>query len=106
MTWILPALLAPKMSAGSLISLCSARPESGFTSLQSYFLNSIRKRLIWPKQIFCIEVELGIQRALDVLGLAKAMLLAFERKIGHRQAFCPQRIDHQLGLTRRHDLVL
>jgi hypothetical protein len=42
-TWTLPALLARKMSADSLISLCSARPAGGFTSFRRVILNPIRK---------------------------------------------------------------
>src|SRR5215213_6521731 len=52
-----------------------------------------------------VEVEFGVERTLDILGLAKAVLLAFKRQIRYWQTFRSQGIDQQLGLTRRHNLV-
>src|SRR5205085_4932677 len=52
-----------------------------------------------------VEVQLAVERALDVLGLAEAVLLALEGDVGDGQLFTPERLDHQLGLVRRHDLV-
>src|SRR5262249_52297907 len=45
-------------------------------------------------------------RALDVLSLAEAMLLAGEQQITDRYAVVAQRLDHLLGLARWHDPIL
>ena len=59
-----------------------------------------------PEHLDRIEIELGIEAALDVAGLAEAVLLAGEQEIADRIALAPQRLDHGLGLVRRHDGVL
>src|SRR5919108_217038 len=53
-----------------------------------------------------VEVELGVEGALDAFGPAEAVLLALEREVGDGQALLLERLDHQLGLVGRHDLVL
>src|SRR5579875_811323 len=53
-----------------------------------------------------VEVEFGFQGALDVLGSAEAMSLAFEGHVGDGQALCAQGMDHQLCLIRWNDLVV
>src|SRR6185295_6744262 len=52
-----------------------------------------------------IEVEFAIECALDILRLAKSMLLAFEWQIRNRNPFRPQRLNHGLRLIRRHYFV-
>src|SRR5205823_11171528 len=53
-----------------------------------------------------IEVQLGFERALDVLGDAEAVLLALEWKVGDRLPFLAERLDDDFRLVGRHDLVL
>src|SRR5438105_10437415 len=53
-----------------------------------------------------VEIEFGVERALDRLGAAEAVLLAGEQQVGDRDAAAAQRLDHHLGLVRRHDTVL
>src|SRR5215813_2217454 len=52
-----------------------------------------------------IEVQLAVERTLDVLGFAKAVLLAFKSDVRHRHTFLAQGIHHHLGLVRRDDFV-
>src|SRR5215831_2458758 len=59
-----------------------------------------------PKYLYRIEGDLRIEAALDVGGLAKAMLLAREQEIADGVSLTPQRLDHDLGLVRRHHGVL
>ena len=59
-----------------------------------------------PEHFHGVEIKLGIKRALDVGGLAEAMLLTREQKIAD---WCPavaQRLDHCLSLVRRHYRIL
>src|SRR5712692_5936983 len=53
-----------------------------------------------------VEIELGVERALDVLRLAEAVLFALEGEVGYGHALAAQGIDHRLGLVRWHDLVI
>src|SRR5882724_856764 len=53
-----------------------------------------------------IEIEFAVERAFDVLGLAKPVLLASERKIRNRNPFRTQRLNHSLRLVGRHHFVL
>src|SRR5262244_237347 len=53
-----------------------------------------------------IEGEFRIEAALNVAGLAEAMLLAREQEIADRIALAPQRLNHAFRLVRRHDGVL
>src|SRR3984893_3951447 len=53
-----------------------------------------------------VEVQLRLERALDVLRDPEAMLLALERNVGHRQALLAQRVDDGFGLVGWNDLVL
>src|SRR5919204_664033 len=48
-----------------------------------------------------VEVELGLEGALDGLGTPEAVLLTFECHIGDRHTPGAQRLDHALGLVRR-----
>src|SRR5215472_18849764 len=59
-----------------------------------------------PEDFDRIEGEFGIEAALNVAGLAEAMLLAREQEIADRIAFAPQRLNHTFCLVRRHDGVL
>src|SRR5262245_39882654 len=59
-----------------------------------------------PEHLDRVEVELGVETALDVAGLAEAVLLAGEQEIADRIALAPERRDHRFGLVRRHDRVL
>src|SRR3989442_1190594 len=53
-----------------------------------------------------VEVQLGVQRSLDVARLAESVLFAGEEQVADWHSFSPQGLDHQLGLVRRHYLVL
>src|SRR3990170_1039447 len=53
-----------------------------------------------------IERELCLERADDVLGLAEAVPLALEEEIRVRDAAFPQGTNDELGLRRRHHLVV
>src|SRR5262249_23373376 len=53
-----------------------------------------------------IEIELRVERALDVACLAEAVLLAGKQEIADRDLVAAQGIDHALGLIGRHDPVL
>src|SRR6266498_3300579 len=52
------------------------------------------------------EVQLGLDRALDVLGLAQAVALAREGQVGVGDALLGQGAHHHLGLGRRHHHVV
>ena len=52
------------------------------------------------------EVELRLERAHDVLGLAEAVLLARKGDVGDRQLLRPQHGHHRFGLVRRHHAVV
>src|SRR5207248_9863054 len=52
-----------------------------------------------------IEGELGFKAAPDGGALAKAVLLAREQEIADCVALAPKRVDHGLGLVRRHNCV-
>src|SRR5205823_956077 len=51
------------------------------------------------------EVLLALDRALDVLVLAKPVLLALVRDVGVRQLLLPARLDERLGLVGWNDFV-
>src|SRR4249919_3568235 len=53
-----------------------------------------------------VEVELGLEAAHDVLGLAEAVLLAWVGEIGHRKSLLPHGVGHHLRLIGRHHSVL
>src|SRR5260370_10642733 len=53
-----------------------------------------------------IEIELGLERAFDVLRHAEAVLLALERQVGHRESFLAPRIADEFRLGGPHGLVL
>src|ERR1700752_5064607 len=54
---------------------------------------------------FGVEVQLRLKYPLDILSLAKAVLLALESKISYRQPFGAHGFHHLFGLIRRDDLV-
>jgi hypothetical protein len=64
------------------------------------------KGQIDAEDIDSIEVELGVETALNVASLPEAMLLAREEEIANRIAFAPQRLNHSFCLIRWHDGVL
>src|SRR6266704_4511003 len=45
-----------------------------------------------------VEVQLGLEGTLNVLGEAEAVSLPFERQVCDRHTFCTQRLNHQLSL--------
>ena len=53
-----------------------------------------------------VKEEFRIQAALNVRGIAEAMLLARKQEITNRLALAPKRFDHRLSLIRWHDGVL
>src|ERR1700730_4828269 len=53
-----------------------------------------------------IEVELSLERALDVLRDPETVLLPLEGNVSDRQPLLSQRRDNELRLVGRHDLVL
>src|SRR5260370_18915290 len=53
-----------------------------------------------------IEGEFRVEAALNVAGLAEAMLLARDQEISDRIAFAPQRFNHTFRLVARHNGVL
>src|SRR4029077_4486536 len=55
---------------------------------------------------FRIEVELSLERALDVLRNPETVLLALKGNVGDRHTLLAQRGDNELSLVGRHDLVL
>src|SRR6266446_8381185 len=59
-----------------------------------------------PEHFHGIEGKFRIKAALDVVGLTEAMLLAREQEVADRISIAPQRLDHDLGLVRRHHGVL
>src|SRR6266487_909162 len=64
------------------------------------------KRQVAVEDVDSIEVELGVEAALDVVGLAKPMLLAGEQKVADMSALAAERLNHRLRLVRWHDRVL
>src|SRR4029077_17844333 len=55
---------------------------------------------------FGVKVKLRLEHALDILGLAKAVLLAFESQISDRQAFRTHGFHHFFGLIGWDDFIL
>src|SRR5215469_11529851 len=53
-----------------------------------------------------VEVQFGLEGALNVLCTAEAVPLAFKGKICYRHTFCTQRLNHQLCLIGQDDLVI
>src|SRR5579884_2081753 len=53
-----------------------------------------------------VEFEFGFERADDALGLAEAVLLAFELDVDDRDALALERSDDRARLARGHDRVL
>src|SRR6266508_472393 len=56
--------------------------------------------------MYGVEVQLGVERPLEVLRAPKAMLLTGEQEVADRDSPGAQRRHHQLSLIRRHDGVL
>src|SRR5215467_4520922 len=59
-----------------------------------------------PEHLHRIERKLCIEAALDVVGRAETVLLTREQEVADSIAIAPQRLDHDLGLVRRHYGVL
>src|SRR6476620_5485246 len=57
-------------------------------------------------EYFSVEVELGLEAAHDVLGLAEAVLLAWVGEIGHRESLLPDGVGHHLRLIGGDHFVL
>ena len=53
-----------------------------------------------------VKVKFRLHRPLDILRLTKAVALALEGDLGHRQLLVARGDEHGLGLARRHHLVL
>src|SRR5262249_12577911 len=51
-----------------------------------------------PEHLYRVERQFPVQAAFDVVGLAKAMLLAGEQEVAHRVPLAPQRVDHDFSL--------
>ena len=52
-----------------------------------------------------IKESFAIQRAFDIFGATKSMLLAFKRDVSDGDALFAERFNHNLGLIWRHDFV-
>ena len=65
--------------------------------------NEIVRRL--QTKDLCEEIELSIERPLDVLRLAKPVLLALEQDICHWKTLLAKSLDHQFCLVGWHDFV-
>src|SRR5262249_33093594 len=63
------------------------------------------KGQIGVEDVDSIEVELGVEAALDIIGLAKTMLLAGEQEIAHMFTLAAEGLNHGLRLVRGHDRV-
>src|SRR6202165_5059178 len=82
----------------------SLRRFSGlFQVLDRHRLDRISE---WEAEDLRIEVELALERALDVLRDAEPVLLALEGDVGHRQPLLAERRNDEFSLVGRHDLVL
>ncbi len=68
-----------------------------------------RDRLDWVGEVEAedsgVEVELSVEGGFDVLRDPEPVLLALERDISDWQPFLAERINDDLGLVGRHDLV-
>jgi len=53
-----------------------------------------------------VEVELGVESALDVLGAAKAVSFSLEGNVRDGQSLRTQDLDHPFGLVRQDDAIL
>jgi hypothetical protein len=81
------------------------REYSGVHAMRMIFLADLKSQAC-PEHFHGVEIKLGVERALDVGGLAEAMLLTREQEIAD---WCPavaQRLDHCLSLVRRHYRIL
>src|SRR5262249_50402890 len=59
-----------------------------------------------PEHLHRIERKFRIKAPLDVVGLTETVLLAREQEVANGISIAPQRLDHDLGLVRRHHGVL
>jgi len=91
------AIMLPARSAGSMIA-----------PVMLQVLNLQRRDVVRQRNAknLGIEIQPALQRALDVLGLAEAVLLAFVEHIRGGDLPGPDGVEHQLGLVGRDDLVL
>src|ERR1700730_11837885 len=64
------------------------------------------KRQARLKDLDRIEVQFGVEAALNVAAFAKSVLLAGKQEVADRLAPAAERRNHGLGLVRRHDRVL
>src|SRR5579859_6833806 len=69
-------------------------------------LNRLNRASQWEPEDAGIEVQLAVERTLDVLGLAETVALAREFEIGNGDAALAQDGDHLLRLAGEHDLVV
>src|SRR5580700_6954854 len=53
-----------------------------------------------------VKIEFSVERPLDVVGAAEPVLLTVKQQIEKRDPAPAKRIDHLLGLLRRHDPIL
>src|SRR5215470_1406205 len=59
-----------------------------------------------PEYLDRIKGDFSIEATFDVGSLAKAVLLAREKEITDGISIAPQRLDHNLGLVRRHHRIV
>jgi len=77
-------------------------PQSSFNL--AYALS--RRRELLPSLVDWILLGLGVERAFDVLGLAKAVSLTLERKVSDGQPLLTKHLDHAFGLVGEHDPIV
>jgi len=96
------------LSAYSLEEMAAEKVRSLFQRTRARDLFDVH-RLDWVGEIKfpypTVEIQLAVERAFDVLGLAESVLFAFERHIRDRNSFAFDRLEHHLRLIRRNDLV-
>src|SRR5260370_42645987 len=87
---------------------CPARPASPASAKPSTSCSARSGAELQPLvgQEGCVEIEFGVEGALDVFGPAEAVLLAIKQQKKKRDAPPAERLDHLLGLIRRDDPVL
>src|SRR5215510_11981404 len=85
-------LMASVGAARQLIRICDVHRRDGVSRRKA--------------QNAAVEIQLGLERALDVFSYAEAMLLTRERDVGRLQPLSLHGVEHGLTLTRRNHLVL
>src|SRR5215831_5448551 len=97
--------MAP-VSIGAILLCLNRRAIAVCLALQVVYMDRIDLVCKIESENPRVEIQLAVERSLDVLGLAKSMLLALEWNISDRQPLCFYGGIHHLGLVWRYDLVL